>query len=835
VPFQQVIRTFPGYRALAAQPPGITLIDQRPPATQVGAGTGTLCLVAEFDAGPIESPTEVFGEVDRENRFGGLGYAIADGQYRGASAQQSGGSEPWNGNGWMWLKNKQQSPRLILVRVDSSAGAVEFTRLACLVGGDETVALDDGDQVTYLLNGVTPATATFNGAVATFSGTGATYAGLGGLTLELEYDTGDAFVVTFQATDTTIADVVARINGVAAATIAFNDGGELGLQSVIEGADGYIATVGGTALGAPLGLAASPTPDLWTLTVTLDTLAVQLRVSLYVDGVLTNFDTASVPATPGDTAAKRTALLAALNALGVPGATFATGGGSTLTLTGDNNVIFTSFSALVGGAEVTIVNLPVGIVTAAFGTGNVGNLALITVQEQANVIDAVANLSAEVDADGALRVCNTLTPGTGTIQGSSGDALTILGFDTTTIVDAANSDNLTIPAGTRVQDATATATVWVTMEDTETGTGGGPVSIKVRPFYDTDTAIASVAGDVTVILDQLPTGFVVDNPLAITRLTPAQLDARYLTAIETTLADDRLTAAINTIAAARTSAAIREALRLNAENATIAGLSCRRALTRGRLGISRTQANTEVAANRTDRVQYAFPGVSMIVDEIEIAGPAAGPGFTLDGRVEVGSDSFAAIAESILPPEQQISQKLDETDVGALTFISLEEAYDPKRGGIALKKGDYTAFIAQGILAPRMDRDIGAEFCKDVTSVDPIVDAELTGGSRRRMADFILDSSAQNGKPFVGKLNSPLNRSTLIGRQNSFLEILLAPNSPESQRIAAYSVAEVTTPDLRAQGFMELVILVQTFAFMDQIIIRATTGPSVSTAIEVAA
>jgi hypothetical protein len=832
VAFRQVLTTFPGYTALAAQPPGVTVIDQRPPSTQIGAGTGTVCLVGEFDNGELETPTEVFGEVDRVTQFGGLGYTIAEGQYRGASAQQSGGNEPWNGNGWVWLANKPSPPRLILVRVDTSAGEVEFTRLASLVGGNETVALDDGDTAVFLLNGVTLATATFNGAVATLSGTGATYASLGGLTLELQYDTGDAFVVTFQSTDVAIADVVARINGQAAADIAFDDSGEVGLQSIIEGADGFVSVVGGTAL-VPLGLPAAATQDLWTFTVTADTIAAQVRVSRFVDGVEIDYDTASVPATPGDIPAKRLAILAALNALGVPGATFALGGGATITLTGDDNIIFTGVSALVGGAELTIVNTTPGIVTEAYGTGNVSNLASIPVAEQVLVIDAVANISAEVDADGYLRVSNTLTPGLGTIQGSSGNALTVLGFDTTTEVDAADSENLTIPAGTRVQDATSTATIWVTMVDTETGTGGGPVSVKVRPFYDTDTAIASVAGDVTTILDQLPTGFVVDNAAAITRLTPAELDTQYVAAIAKTLAETDLTAAINTIASARSSAAINLALRLNVIEATVAGLACRRTVLRPRLGVTRASAYASVAINRSDRVQFAFPGVSTVIAEIAIAGAAAGVGFSADGRVDVGLDSYAVIAESILPPEQQISQKLGETDVGAMSFISLEETYDPKRGGIALVKGDYTAFIARGILAPRMDRVNGPSFVKDVTSVDPIADPELVGGSRRRMADFIIDSAADVGSPFSGKMNSPLQRQTLLGRQNSFLEILQSPNSPENQRIVSYSVVEVTTPALREQGFMETVIAAKTFAFMDQILIRATVGPSVSTATEI--
>lgn len=836
MPFRTVLRSFPGYPAIAQQPPGVIVIDQRPPATLIGAGTGTLCLVAEFDKGPIESPTEVFGEVDRVNIFGGLGFTIAEGQFRGASAQKSGGSEPWNGNGYIWLANKLAPPRLVLVRVDSSAGVVTFTRLACLVGGNESVALSSGDQATFLLDGATPATGTFTGAKATFSGSGATYASLGGKTLELQWDEADPFVIVFQSTDTDENDVVARINAATAATLAFDDSGEIGLQSVIAGADGFIKVIGGTALAA-LGLPATPTQDLWTLTVTADTVAVQLRVSRFVDGVEIDYDTASVPATPGNVTTKRNNLLTALNNLGIPGATFASVSTDEITLTADDNVIFTDFSALAGGAEVTIVNTTPGVVTEAHGTGNVGNLAEVTVAEQAAVLDAVANISAEVDADGFLRVCNTATPGTGTIQGSGGAALTVLGFDTTTEVDATTMPAVTIPAGTRVQDSTATATIWVTMEDTETLDASGnlltEVDVKVRPFFDTDTALASSANDVTLILDQLPSGFVVENAASITRLTAAQLDARYLVALEKSLAETDLTAAINFIASARTSVAIRQALKLNAVTATEAGLACRKAFTRPRIGVTRDTAYTDVAANRDERVQFAFPGVSTVITEISIVGTAGGVGFSADGRIDVGSDSFAAVSAAILPPEQQISQFLAETDAGALDFLSLEAAYDPKRGGTELKKGDYQAFIARGILAPKVDRTTGPGYVKDVTSVDPIADAELTSGSRRRMADFIIDSSAEIGMPFVGKLNSPLNRRTLTERLNGFLELLQSPNSTDAARIVGYSVVDVTTEELRAQGFQEFVVSVQTFAFMNWIIIRATVGPTVSTATEI--
>lgn len=839
MPRRTVLTTFPGYPAIARLQPGVTLIDERPPAVNLGAGTGTVALIAEFDKGPIEAPTLVTGPNDRVARFGGLGYTIAEGPHRGASAQQSGGSEAWNGSGYMWLVNKPEPPRLILVRVDSSAGKVQFQRLACLLGGDSSVALSNGDTAVFLLNGDTTATATYTGLPASILGTGATYADLGGKTLELEYDGGDSFVVLFQATDTDIAAVKARINARAAAEIAFDTGGELELRSVIAGSQGYIRVVGGTARTA-LGLPLAPTQDTWTGTVNNNSVGnYVLRISRYVNGVLTNFDTDPVAGDGGAVGDLRDDLVLALSDLQVPNVTIAADGATDFTAIADDNVLITvSVVSEPAPGDVTVANLPVGVVTAAYGQGNVGNLDDISVTEQANVIDAVANLRASVDTDGLLRVCNTLTPGTGTIQGDSGAALTVLGFDTTTIADANDAADVVIPAGTRVKDSSSVGTIWVTMEDIETGTGGGDFEVRVRPFFDTDTAEASPIGTVTEILDPLPDGFVVTNAAAISRLTPIDFDNRYKAAMDKTLADTRLTASINFIVAARTSPNIRRDLMRNADTATRAGLSARKAITRGRLGITKQQAADEAAELRSvqDRVQYAFPGVQTNVDEIRFAGSKAGPGFSDTGLVDLGADSFAASAAANLPPEEQISQKLDESPFGQeLEWTALEAKYDLERGGDVLTGDDYAFLIASGVLASEIDRDNGPGWAKDVTTVDPELDPSITSGSRRRMADFVIDTAASTGKPFVGKLNSPRNRGTLTERQNGWLELLTSPTASDAARIEGFEVKDITIPELRTQGFQEFRISVRTFAFMDQIVIRAITGPTVSVATDAVA
>lgn len=834
------------FRRVFAQDPGvatllnvasINIIDNAPPATPLGAGTGCLLCVGEFERGPLQTPTELVTPADLTSVFGGFGWTVDGTPYSGPVAQQSGGNEAWNGNGYVALANKTYN-RLVIQRVDNSAGSVEFTRLACLTGGAGPFAGDNGDTAVFELNGgPTTATATLACTSAQIIATGAAYplVSPGGLTLILEWDDADAQTITLQDTDVLLTDVIARINGKTAAELASDDGGgQLQLDSVRQGSQARLRIVGGTAL-ADLGLPTAVVADLWTITVTADTaITTELQINKYVDGVLTSYNTTPIVGAVGSIGAKRDALLAELVALGVPGHTFASSGGAAITCTGDPNELLVPVTGIVevqGGAELTTVNTTPGVALEVYGTGNVGDSQNISAEEAANIIEAVANLGGHLDADGFLRVCNELTPGTGTIRGSSGNLLTAFGFDTTTVADAADATDVVIPAGTRVQDETGVATIWVTMEDIQTGTGGGPFEAKVRPFTDTDTAIASGSGDVTIVLDTLPDGFVVENSSTITRLTASQLDARYITAIRETNVDAPPANEVNYIVSARTSAAIRRELVFNARATTAGGLAGRKTIVRPRLGVSLTQAFADNAELRDERKQFAFPGFQIVLREILEVGAAGGIGFTDDGVISVGSDIFLASYRTILRPEQSAGELPTNTNYGPFQVVGLEETYDPGTpGSIKLDVNNYIAFKRNGIVAPKIDRDAGAGFVDDVTSS---LDIARTKANRRAFADFINDSLLRIGMPFKGRMITPDLKRQFDGQIRVFLRELLSVAQPSASRIKGFDVVDITSPAV--PELLRYRVAVTMYATADSITFETTVGPTVVTSQEVIA
>lgn len=807
----------------------IVVIDNAPPITTLGAGTGVMCCVGEFERGPVNTPTEILTPADLDRIFGGLGWSIAGNLHAGPVAQQSGGNEPWNGNGFVHLANKSYN-RLVVQRVDTSVGTIDLERLACLTFGAGPFQADNGDQIVLELDGGPGTTsATVDAFAAQIDAAGAVYplVAPGGLTVIASWDDQDPITATLADTDLALADVIARLNGRFAATIGSTNAGQLRLSSVRLGSRARMQIVGGTAL-ALLGLPTAVVADVWTLTVTADTaINTEIRIQDYVDGLLTDFVTAPVIAGPvGSNALKRDAILAQLQALAVPGFTFAAGGGATLTATGDPNQILETFSALQGGAELTIVNTFPGVALEVFGTGNVGDSQNISVEEAVNIIDQAASVSAHVSTAGLGVVCNTLTPGTGKLEAISGALLAAFGFTAGLVADAAVATDGVIPAGTRFQDSTATATVWVATEDVQTGTGGGPFAIPVRPFLDTDTAIASLAGNVTLILDTLFDGFAGSNALALTRLSAAQLDARYITAIQETNVEAPPASEINVITSARTSVAIARELVLNCLASTAGGLSGRKTIVRPWIGSTLQEAyDFNDATFRDERKQMTFPGVKTAIQAIRETGAAGGVGFSDDGLVQVGFDSFlAAYRTKGLRPEQSAIEDPANTNYGPFNVVALESLYDPgTSGSIKLGVSAYQQFKARGISAPKPDRTQGIVLVNDVTAAD--VNSGRTAANRRWFADFINDSLFGIGNPFRGRLITPALKREHRMQLVRFLESLKATDGTSISRIEAYEIQDTTNPAV--PEILRTAVAVRMYGTADVIVYSTTVGPTV--------
>jgi hypothetical protein len=640
--------------------------------------------------------------------------------------------------------------------------------------------------------------------------------------------------VTFTAADQTNANVRDRINARLGLSIADLDAGQLRLSSEVGGADGYIEIVGGTAL-ATLGLPSAPVQQVHTFTVAAVTAGdYEIPLTVNVEGVLTTYTIEGTRAAE-TTAQFRVILQAAAEALGIPGLTWSSPGASQFRFTADNNVGVTIGTIVEPTpADITSTATTAIVRTVAYGLGNVPDISYIEAADAVSVFDAAAGLGADINPDRLLRVTNSGTPGTGTLQVTGGTAYEAFGFDTDTISDADDGDDVTLPAGTRVQDSSNTATIWVTLEDVSTGTTGGPYSARVRPWIDDDSAVASTSSNVTLILDTLSESFSVSNTGTITRLSGAQLDVRYLAAITATI-DDTNDAALkaNMIASARTSTNIARALKQNAIDATAVGHASRKAIVRPLLGTTRAVARGSVDlgvgnVGRDERVFYAFPGATMYVPEIASVGSVVGGvGFTDDGVIEVGADSFYASVRSILNPEENAGQRLTDTNAGEMRILSLEDAYNTEAGGYALTIDDYKAFKAAGIIALKRDRTVGWVFMSDITSVDPALDAAKVEASRRFLADYVMDTLFGISVKYVKKFGTPGRKQAMLAEIRSFLRGLQSPNAPESSRIRGFTVSDDTTAELEEDGVVVTNVNVRSYPHMKHLLFRLQVGTGV--------
>ena len=798
----------------------VALVDEVPPATPLGTGTTSVLYIGETEKG-VFSPQRVAGVTDYASKYGGLGWTTSAGKSQGAVARRSCGSIPWEGNLYT-ARNRKRFGGLVICRVDGSAGSVQFRRLAAIRGGKGPFSAANGTTVTFQRNGVTNVVGTLSGTAAQIVGVSGTYPTnfVGGETIELEIDGQGPRVVVMTATEQTRNQVRDRINAVLALTVAGASGAELTINSVIEGTDGYARIIGGTALST-LGLVSTPVQDAWTYTMVNAQIGnYTLRVTRYLDGVLTTYD-ASYASLDAVEANLCNGLFAAAQALGIPGATWSQPAPTTLRITGDNNVIFTATVHLeVSPGDITVANSTVGRITEAQGTGNVPNLAFIEAADAAAVFGALANLDSYVDSEGYLWVAETATPGTGKLQATAG-AYADFGFDNV-LSDAANSDEVTLPAGRRLRDTLGQ--LWVTMEDVETTTAGGPFSVKVRPWEDTDTALPAAANTITTVVDEMPGYWAVTNAAEVKRLSAAEMDTRYEEAMDRTLDLNSAAAECRIIVSARHTSYINKALKANAIAATKAGLDARVAIVSPPPGTTKADALSESAAlgvgqMRTDRVIYAFPEVRVTIAEIRSVGAIGGIGFSESGVIEQTADSWMAFVRSKLRPEQSAGMNLRRTNVGELQIDSLGAQFEAQLGGVGLVMDDYIQFKAKGIAALRLVKPLGYLFQSDVTSVLRATNKAEAPAYRRFMTDNIIDDSYDVAVVFKDEVNSPNTRQAIREQLAKYLGTLKAGG-----RIEDFSVVLDSSKAQIEAGLLIYRVKVRLYGIIQAIALRLQVG-----------
>lgn len=849
----------------------VNILDLEPPGAISGVGSGTALLVGEYEDGPFETVEEVSSSTDLSRRYGGFGYNYAGVPSNNPSArsrQADGAVAPefWNGNAAIALNSKRFA-RLLVTRVDTSVGEVQFTRLASLSGSQaQTFDLEPGDTILYAYSdGLVSATGggTFLATEAVLTSGAGVYPStfIGGETLTLTIDGGTPLqvgpiTVQFSSTDQTQAQVIARINEALGFTCAVDAGGGVTtFTGRIRGTSGNVNIIASTGAVDPL---------------TVINIAVGITTGTgnvgNIDAVLLS-EVETVAGTPGfvafdrdingalrmhlvDGSGQRILLLFNISTIlqqadglgfdyGTPPAVPSLGFGSEssqpdgfATIAG---VIGAYPSGFVGGETIT------------FGVDDEPDFTVVftaadqTAAQVAARVNAAAGFAFMTDNGGTETFAGRKNGGQIRLVSSDAVAITVLipGITQAMLPITASAlfnATITIPAGTRVQDSAMTRT-WVTMQSvqvrgsgTDTITGidaDGPYTVKVRPAVDDGTGTAALPSDVTVIpfpFDVLAYG--VTNPAGLTAaLTEGQIDAAYVTAIEATNSVDNVARETNLIWSARASNAVRNALRQNVNEASANGAFGRTAAIRPPLGTTRAVAKGAgqpgVNAYRDQRVDYVFPGAQTFVPGIAARGLAGGAGFTADGVINSGSDGFLISVCSQLAPEENPGQLTGFT-TGALGL----ESGNPDIQNMTIN--DYISFRANGICAPRMDGGVFI-FQSGITSVNPAIYPQFRNIARRRMADFIQDSLATRLKNFGKKLSTPSRRAAIISEIRAFMNTLLSPGNPAGQRIDGFKLdpASGNTPETLALGIFRIILDVRTLASLDSIVLQTTIGEQV--------
>src|SRR6266850_2078029 len=438
----------------------VNVLDLTPPASIAGVGTGTALLVGEFENGPFNLAQQVLDSTDLASTWGTLGYQYGTvaANYPCAvsrSADSAITPETWNGNGFLALNGKSFAA-LILCRVDTSVGSVQFTRRASVTGAAQfRYGMQPGQHLDLDINDPGGSfVTTFSAAAATHSASGGTYPTTftGVESLTLGYENAPDFTVFFQAADQSEAQVIARIDQFAGFAFADDNAGQVRLTSRRKGTGAQVRVVSGsTGVLAQLGLVAATyvgtgnVADISAVTPTEVQLAVNTEMST---NAFLEFDSSGNPRVVLKAAGEHAPIF-----IHVLSTTTATSlgfvSGQIATTTGRGVIIdavgVTNPTLFAGGETITLFDSGVGANTAvSFAAGD---------QTPAQVATAInsffATPVAYVGAGGILVFASTKPGGTiKVVATSSGAVATTLGVVVGSSATGTIPSAGVIPAGT---------------------------------------------------------------------------------------------------------------------------------------------------------------------------------------------------------------------------------------------------------------------------------------------------------------------------------------------------------------------------------------------------
>ena len=815
-------RYFPAepQRSVLAAIEGVNLIELSPQNIEQGAGTGVVCVVGECEDGPYNTPTEVRSPDELVSTFGGFGHTHDGKPYQSPVARRSAGSELWNGNLFLGLSGNQFS-RLLIVRVKTASGQVRLRRYASLtstVRGPHD--LEPGDVATFNVDG-SPVTATIAATAGTLLGVGGvfptTFTGIEKLLWKDEF--GNIYPVSFAATDQANTDVVTAINKQLGYTAASLSGGQILMTSRIRGSRGYIELVGGTASAiTQLGLTTTNTAEVDKVTVAVAADGVYtFTVAVLYNGIITTYTGTFTRAAAENVAAIRAALKSNFEATNpLAPVTLSLGGAGIINIT--SNVagipITTAVTATPNALDFVTANVTPNSTSYGWGTGNVRDCDRVLDPEIVTMVASLGGMNARMLDTGYARFWNDTTPETGTLEFIEGAVGEAMGF---TAGDAANAGAglaSFIPAGTRVLDDAGF--YWVTCQSTTLTTEGGPFLFDVRPANDDDSTPTANAGTVNTLVDVLEDEFLVDNTVALTRLSSAGIDAAYAAALAKTIdPGGPIAPQINILTCSRFSESINASLAANIPEANAAEHALRVGVFGAPLGISVSNVLADSAigvpaCGRSRTLFYCFPGILVRVPAIAELGVAGGLGFADDGLISRRSNILIAALMSRMAPEESLAQDLTGTVVGRqLHVVGLEDGYNSARGGTGLKVSQYVALKAAGILTTKMDSAAGFCVQSDVTCKPESENSDECNGNHRRMWHFLGESFKRIAKPYIGTLRKPSFRLSLVESLKLFLKDLKAEQNPDQSRIADYICEDQTSSPWAGLGHADIRLEVQ--------------------------
>lgn len=306
----------------------------------------------------------------------------------------------------------------------------------------------------------------------------------------------------------------------------------------------------------------------------------------------------------------------------------------------------------------------------------------------------------------------------------------------------------------------------------------------------------------------------------------SSMDARYLAAMNGTISDSDPARQINMIGAARKSSTIRASLKANVGTASAQGLT-RRAIISPELSVvsqSTVQGSADpgVGANRTDRVDYEWPGnIALIPEAIGFSIATADGKTTTDGILDETADFWLMSAESILAPEFDPAQEQEPIP----TILAPIMGY---------QRGNLPNFTMQSFIALKAAGIVGLRFATSGPIFQSGVTTSLTTGqlliTRRRMADYIQDSCAQLCQKYAKLPKTESNKDNVYSDVDAFLFALKSPDNPPTQRIENYSIdaRSGNTLALDNIGAFVLVIRARLLGELLDIVLNTTIGETVT-------